>query len=608
MGRKKIQKKINKKRIIAKRKAVKQLQHNNKLSGPAMQSKKPTADQTTRMNEMLKVALARQQPNIMTSDPNALAANKKIEELDSKRQKQIDALTDRLATKEREAAVVQGERQHQERVGDLKRQINAADQAIEQNKQAIRDNKAHQDIEDLKRENEKKLREQEAYKKIIDSEEFKNPNSEFVKQLTENEKYKMYTKQLEQMQSLQLRNAEDRAQIEAINQLYDEKYMRRKRRFTHEFLKVDGFGHPIEELLKPNQYYQEIDEGRPFFIKVDGDRRTATMPLSFDKASGRYKDANGRDVLTYEYQPNNVKSDYELFQQDLMAQEEQNRELQRNLKTSKALVDDIEGIKDRISDLTIENNKLVNELRLTDGYVYKYNKDNGKPTQNLIDLYEAVTDASHERARNEAQLDYAKEKVAAHKAELEAHKQKEYTKAMRDAFNSETYQAQRKEIADAQNRANLARMAKEEAQKDIDLQKSLAEQEGQKQLLQLSIQQGGFNPEVIAQAQTQIASQARAAVGNPELLDAIGRFNTQYKQLGSIPQQMVNRILERTGIETNAIHHPESYNYELHPGYFRAATQIVNDVAAWSQQDPYDSNTVNSDYFVNNYEINLSNF
>ena len=76
MGRRKLQKKLNKKRIIAKRKPIQRIQ------------KKPTADQSTRMNEMLKVALARQQPNIvalarqqpniMTSDPNALAMNKKM--------------------------------------------------------------------------------------------------------------------------------------------------------------------------------------------------------------------------------------------------------------------------------------------------------------------------------------------------------------------------------------------------------------------------------------------------------------------------------------------------------------------------------------------------
>ena len=48
MGRRKLQKKLNKKRIIAKRKPIQRVQ------------KKPTADQSTRMNEMLKVALARQ--------------------------------------------------------------------------------------------------------------------------------------------------------------------------------------------------------------------------------------------------------------------------------------------------------------------------------------------------------------------------------------------------------------------------------------------------------------------------------------------------------------------------------------------------------------------
>ena len=196
MSRRKIQKKLNKKKIIAKRKQPQRVQ------------KKPTADQTTRMNEMLKVALARQQPNIMTSDPNALATNKKIEELDSKRQKQIDALTDRLVQKEREAAVVQGERQHQERVGDLKRQINAADQAIEQNKQAIKDNKAHQDIEDLKRENERKQREQEAYKKIVDSVEFKNPKEEYVKQRYEQERRRAYLQDEKNLLDRHARNRE----------------------------------------------------------------------------------------------------------------------------------------------------------------------------------------------------------------------------------------------------------------------------------------------------------------------------------------------------------------------------------------------------------------
>ena len=87
MGRRKLQKKLNKKRIIAKRKPIQRVQ------------KKPTADQSTRMNEMLKVALARQQPNIMTSDPNALAMNKKMGDQEMKTQKQIDALTDETKRK-----------------------------------------------------------------------------------------------------------------------------------------------------------------------------------------------------------------------------------------------------------------------------------------------------------------------------------------------------------------------------------------------------------------------------------------------------------------------------------------------------------------------------
>ena len=594
MGRKKIQKKINKKRIIAKRKPTKQVQ------------RKPTADQTTRMNEMLKVALVRQQPNIMTSDPNTLATNKKIEELDSKRQKQIDALTDRLATKEREAAAVQGERMHQEQVNDLQRKIKATDKAIEAEEQKKKSNKRYNELTDLREQTAKRNSELLAIREITNSEDFQKPLLNFMDAYKNAELKRMELENQKAVFELMQRNREEEAKLYAVAQANSEFTEVKRPRYDKRFVMRDNNGHRIAENLTEAQN-GEIKNGRKVFVVVNGKHSAPKQPITLDQTTHKYKDADGREVFTFKY-ANNQKTDLELYQIQLQEEEERNRELKRSLKSSKAIVDEIEGIKDRMLDLNIENNKLVNELRLTDGYVYKYNKDNGKPTQNLIDLYEAVTDASHERARNEAQLDYAKEKVAAHKAELEAHKQKEYTKAMRDAFNSETYQAQRKEIADAQNRANLARMAKEEAQKDIDLQKSLAEQEGQKQLLQLSIKQGGFNPEVIAQAQTQIASQARAAVGNPELLDAIGRFNTQYKQLDSIPQQMVDRILERTGIETNAIHHPESYNYELHPSYFKAATQIVNDVAAWSQQDPYDPNTVNSDYFVNNYEINLSNF
>ena len=588
MSRRKIQKKLNKKKIIAKRKQPQRVQ------------KKPTADQSTRMNEMLKVALARQQPTISTTDPNALATNKKIEELDSKRQKQIDALTDRLVQKEREAAVVQGERQHQERVGDLKRQINAADQAIEQNKQAIKDNKAHQDIEDLKRENEKKQREQEAYKKIIDSEEFKNPSSKYVKQLAENERYKTYTSQLEQMQALHIKNAEDRARVMGLNEMYDDIYNNKKNRYTMEYVKIGGDGKPEYQPLC-NVTWAQTKSGRPYFIVINGRPSKPKEPLTHDKQTNTYKDADGKDVYTYTY-VNNYLTDYEIFQRDLLRKEAQNRNLQRELRNIESRIGNIEGIRDQLTDLNIENTKLKSDIMIKTRFVDQYYDKDGKPTQKLNDLYNLAADTSHQQAINEARLDLSNERLEANKAELQEHKQKEYTKAMRDAFESDTFQAQRDEIAEAQNRANFNRVAREETQKDIELQKALIDQQNQKQLLELSQQHGGISPEALAQVQTQIANQLQAAAKNPDVVNLYGKFKYQFDQLDNPEQTVVERILNKADLDINTFLHPERYGFNVDVDQYKAANKIAEDVITWVQnQDPNDLSTKDSEVFIQNY-------
>ena len=178
----------------------------------------------------------------------------------------------------------------------------------------------------------------------------------------------------------------------------------------------------------------------------------------------------------------------------------------------------------------------------------------------------------------------------------------EYTKAMRDAFESDTFKAQRDEIAEAQNRANFNRVAREETQKEIELQKALIDQQNQKQLLELSQQHGGISPEALAQVQTQIANQSQAAAKNPDVVNLYGKFKYQYDQLDKPEQTMVGRILNKADLEIDTFLHPENYGFNVDVDQYKAANKIAEDVAIWVQnQNPNDLSTKDSEAFIQNY-------
>ena len=547
MGRRKLQKKLNKKRIIAKRKPIQRIQ------------KKPTADQTTKMNEMLKVALARQQPNIMTSDPNALAMNKKMSEQETKTQKQIDALTQKIAETQRERDELQQQKQHRQQVNDLQRQINDNKAANQQLRQDIKNNEHHKRVVDLKRDNEKQQLDQEAYKKIINSVEFKNPKEEYVKERYEQERRRAYLQDEKNLIEHHARNREEEAELNALMTLNHDRYEVLKPRFSDEYIKLNKNGKRIVQPLHQNNY-QYINNGLPVFIIKDGGTQKPAGNIKFDERIGHYVDDNGYVVQQYRYE-NNFNTDYEMYQLILQAREKEHRDLQRSIQIAKAMSDNIEGLQDRIADVTVEKLRLANEYRVTKNMVDQYHDKDGKPTQKLDDLYKVAADTSHQQALNEAKLDYANERLEANKVELHEHKQKEYTKAMRDAFESDTFKSQRNEIAEAQNRANYNRIAREETQKEIELQKALIDQQNQKQLLELSQQHGGISPEALAQVQTQIANQTQAAAKYPDVVNLYGKFKAQFDQLDNPEQTVVERILNKADLDIDTFLHPENYGF-----------------------------------------------
>ena len=583
MGRRKIQKKLNKKRIIAKRKPIQRIQ------------KKPTADQSTRMNEMLKVALARQQPNIMTSDPNALAMNKKMGEQEMKTQKQIDALTDRLAQRERELESSQIYTQHQNQIREMKQKGKDLDAKIHQQQQERKQNKLYDKQQTLKRENEQKEAKQEALKKIIESDEFKDPKSEIVKQMAEQERYNMYTQQLEQMHNEQIQNLETRAKITAKNNLIGDIYTNRKKRFTPDFLYLSK-GNPVETPLTQAMYYTDVKQyNRPYFIKSNGSHKGAKEPITWDESTDRFKDADGKEVFTYEYEHNRL-TDYELFQRDLMKIRAENRRLNRKLQEAEAKNENIEGIRDQISNLEIENEKLMSNINLNTMLANQYYDKEGKPTKKLDEIHKEAANVSHQRAINEQRIELTEEKLEANKAELHEYKQKEYAKQMRDSFDSATFQAQRDEIAEAQNRANYNRIAREETQKDIELQKALLDQQNQKQRrCAAEIRHQG----VFLFLHT---NQAQAAAKNPDVVNLYGKFKAQFDQLDNPEQIVVERIINKADLDIDTFLHPENYGFNIDIDQYKAANKIAEDVTTWAQnQDPNDLSTMDSEAFIQNY-------
>ena len=584
MGKKKLQRKLHKRKVVAKR--------INRNTG----AKKMTADQSTRMNEMLKVALARQQPTISTTDPNSMAMNKKMEELDMKRQKQIDALQERLAAKEHEAANVQGERMHQEQVSNIQRQIKDTDNSIKQEAQKIKSNKLYNELNDLKQEHAKKNHELFGIRSIIESNEFQQPLLHFMDEYRENELKKMDLENQKTIFELQKRNREENAKILAAEQANQELFSLKKPRFDSRFVNRDQNGHRMIEPLNQNTN-KYINAGLKIFVLNNGKREAPKGNIQYNEQEKKYKDADGREVLTFQYR-NNEKTDYEMFQIQFQEQQQKYYDLQRRLNEENARAETLEDLKNDISDMTIRNRKLESEINVKRNISDQYYDTHGNPTNKLNDLHKEVADASHQKAINEARVDYANERLEANQAELQEYKQKEFTKAMRDTYESITFQKQRDEIAEAQNRANLNRIARDKAQEELDMKRSVAEIENRNKLLELSIQNGGFTADSLAQIQSQIASDAKMNVDDLSKINVVGRFKSQFDKMQPIPQQMVNRILEKYEIDTNAIHNdPDVYNENV----YNAALKIVNDVNAFVQQDPY--SRISDAKFVDDYII-----
>ena len=584
MGRKKLQKKLNKRRVVSKR-VVK----NSNV-------KKLTPDQSTRANEMLKIALAKQQPTINTSDPNTIAMNKKMEELEAKHKKQIDALQERAAIREREFAEVRGERMHQIQKDEVERKIKFYDQAIASNKEQVKENKRFNELNDLKDEMIKKQSELSGIQQVVNSEEFKKPLEHFTQEYKNNELVRANLENEKAVFELIKRNREEEAKLFAIEQANQEMYSLKRPRFDSRFVTRDQNGHRMMEPLNQNTN-KYINSGLKTFVLNNGKRESPKGPIQYNETEKKYKDADGREVFTYQYR-NNEKTDYEMYQIQLQEQNQRYNDLQRRLNEENAKAETLEDMKNDISDMNIRNKKLESEIGVKRTINDQYYDNHGNPTPKLDNLHKEIADASHQKAINEARVDYTNERLEANKAELEEYKQKEFTMAMRDTFDSLTFKNQRDEIAEAQNRANLNRIARDKAQEELDMKKSMAEIENRNKLLQLSIQNGGFTADSLAQIQSQIASDAKMNVDDLSKINAVGKFKSQFDKMESIPQQMVNRILEKYEIDTNTIHNdPDVYNENV----YNAALKVVNDVNSFVQQDPY--TRISDSKFVEDYII-----
>ena len=534
MGKKKITKKLNKKRIVNKRVVKKKPDATKKIS----------PEQMAKTNDMLKIMLAKQQPTIPTADANILAMRHKQEQMEEKQQRQIDAMANRLAEKEREHVGVNQNLAHQRQMHDMQDKIKFTQNQIDNTNQQIKDNAQYQIVKGKADELVKMEAEHAGLQAIINSPEFQKPKEAIAKKTVELETAKQAIADQNAIIDLITENRRQEAILLGKTQANRDRYEVKRPRYDKRFV--------VYENNQPKKHFltqQDIDEGRPMYSK-EGNKPDGNVV--YNKLTKHFIDSKGNVMYGYEYH-DNMKTDYEMYQ--IQFREQQN--IANDLANKQAIQDyraqKYDEMVQGVGKMKIDNRMTKNDIKMKEALNDQY-KDGSQQMQQLTDEYKQ---AGHEKAVLDSRNKLADEKNRALEQQMEAMKQEEYLKKQKEIFDSQAHREQENEIAATRVRTDQYNRSKEALQNEIVAKQQYDKYLREKALLDQRIAAAGQNvsPEDLAAHMTQVVNDETAIVKDSARLNAYAEYTTRTQNLRSQSNRIgvFGEVLGHLGININEL-------------------------------------------------------
>lgn len=558
MGKRKLTKKLNKKRIVKQR------------AKPKVVKKHPAPQDPTKpngiSNEMLKVMLSKQQPTIPTQDPNMLATNRKLDQMDEKHKKQIEALQAVIQNKERELLNVQGDRLHQEQLQNLNKQKDNMQKQIDANKQQIKDNTRYQDVEDKKKELDKVNAELIAVQAVINSKEFQQPKEALVRAAAELEVKNQELKDMRAIKKLMDERRREEGILIGMEQANKDRYIVKRPRYDKRFIKQDQQGKPVKHFLTQQEY------GIVPMYTVNGKKPHGIV--AYDEATKHYKDANNNVVYAYEYE-NNMLTDHEWYQIQFQEQEKVNRNIKIKQDVAAYEAEQYEKLEGDIRKQHIDN-KITKIKTKTLEEANKSYHDGGQARNKLLQNYNTVV---RDKAKVDSRYKNQEELNQALMSEIEEQKKQLYIQEMKRIQETTAFKQQQDEITKTKVMTDAINKANEAIQQQTLANQKLFETQQAEELRKIYVGHAGeVNPQDMVNFVNQEAEKRYKLIQDKPKFEAWALYKSKYQRFTN-EQQKTNyyNTLQSLGIDPETLENETATTEQ-----YKYAANIVDPVWEWS--------------------------